>query len=203
MDENTVALFSRPLLSRVEHNEQVRQLGILQRMQYVLLSALDLSVAFLTLTLLALLAATVVYSLYLGEILSFGDTVIFALPIIGAFMVSIGFSGSPVPETTAPGETLGDAVRRAARGGFVYGLVFSLLSSLVWFAVVNLEQLYIHVVTIYSGYVSVERIAVQTLIIMLVTSPALAIFRAFICMNGYFILYRLRAQSTRDEPSAV
>ena len=203
MDENTVALFSRPLLSRVEHNEQVRQLGILQRMQYVLLSALALSVAFLTLTLLALLAATVVYSLYLGEILSFGDTVIFALPIIGAFMVSIGFSGSPVPETTAPGETLGDAVRRAARGGFVYGLVFSLLSSLVWFAVVNLEQLYIHVVTIYSGYVSVERIAVQTLIIMLVTSPALAIFRAFICMNGYFILYRLRAQSTRDEPSAV
>ncbi len=198
-----VALFSRPLLSRVEHNEQVRQLGILQRMQYVLLSALALSVAFLALTLLALLAATVVYSLYLGEILSFGDTVIFALPIIGAFMVSIGFSGSPVPETTAPGETLGDAVRRAARGGFVYGLVFSLLSSMVWFAVVNLDQLYIHVVTIYSGYVSVERIAVQTLIIMLVTSPALAIFRAFICMNGYFILYRLRAQSTRDEPSAV
>lgn len=195
MGKNNVALLSRPLLSRVEHNEQVRQLTIKQRLQYILLSALALMVTFIALTLLALALATAIYSLYQGRLLSFGDSIVFALPIIGAFMVSTGFSGSPVPEATIPGETLRDAIRRAARGGLIYGLLVSLLTSIVWFAVINLEQLYIHVVTIYSGYVSVGQIAVQTVIIMVVTALALAAFRAFACLNGYFILYRLRSQS--------
>lgn len=200
MNTNRLALLSRPLLSRVEHVEQVRQLRIGQRLQYILLSALALSVAFVVIALLAVALATVLFSLYLGGLPGFGDMIVFSLPIVGAFMVSLGFSGSPVPERAVPGQTLRDAVYRAARGGLIYGVLASLLTGIVWFFVIHLEQLYIHLVTIYSGYVSLERVSVQIVIIMIVTGPALAVFRGFACLNGYFILYRLR-EGVREVPA--
>jgi hypothetical protein len=190
---------SIPLISRIEHAELVRRLPLPKRLAYTLISGLAITLVFVVLVLLAVGLAAAVFGVILASEMTMPDILLLAVPVTAAFMVSIGFSGNPVAESVAPGDTLARSVRHNARSGLIIGLISGFFFGLMWSLVVRVGALYIQLNTIFEGGIYLGEILVYCVLMAVVIAPFFALFRAFLTAIGHVVLYKLAPEHVRQE----
>lgn len=153
----------------IEHDAQVRSLPPVQRLLYHVLLALALSGLFLLTVALAVALATLLVRLLLGLILTPEDLLTLGLPILLAFMLSIGLSVlRPVPN-----EVRVTAAWRAARAGIFGGLVTGFFFGAIWAIAFRIDAMY------WEDWRRVfeSGLLVYGLIVGLAVAPTFALFR--------------------------
>jgi hypothetical protein len=172
---------SAQVLSQIEFSEKLKTLPAGQRAVYMLLTAVSLITMFFLVVVVAVLLMALLSAPLGAPADTIEEIVILGLPIMGAMMISIGMSGSAMPETVLPNETLGRIARRAARGGFISGLFLG------FFFVMRMTLIFQTVTDVNMGDLFTE-ILLYALVMAVVIAPAYALFRAFSSVWGMIAL---------------
>lgn len=182
-----MAVSTQRILSQIEFSQKLRNLPPARRLLYAALTAGALIGMFFVAVLLALMMMVVLSAPLGAPVTSFEQVVVLALPILGAMMISVGISGSAMPETVLPGETLATTARRAARSGLISGFFVGFFFSVIWGLVIRLPIILQTVIAIDAGTILAE-VALFGLIMALVIAPAYALFRAYSSVSGIVAL---------------
>jgi hypothetical protein len=158
------------MLSHVEHVERLRALPAAQRLMYTLLLSLVVAAMFVGSIALAILIAASLFIVIDGVPPTLEDLIVLSVPIVLAFMASIGFTSNPY----SVGQTVQQTARKAAHFGVVNGFVTGIIFGALW--------------TILSGLTAVRferwdlifrrEVVIFALALAVAISPALAIYRA-------------------------
>jgi hypothetical protein len=178
---------SAQVLSQIEFSEKLKTLPAGQRAVYMLLTAVSLITMFFLVVVVAVLLMALLSAPLGAPADTIEEIVILGLPIMGAMMISIGMSGSAMPETVLPNETLGRIARRAARGGFISGLFLGFFFGIIWGFVMRMTLIFQTVTDVNMGDLFTE-ILLYALVMAVVIAPAYALFRAFSSVWGMIAL---------------
>ncbi len=172
----------------IEHDAQVRSLHQAQRMFYYVLLALVLTGLFLLTVALAVALATLLVRLLLGLTLTPEDILTLGLPILLAFMLSIGLSAL----RPAPNEARSAAAWRAARTAIFGGLATGFFFGAIWAIAFRIDAMY------WEDWRRVfeSGLLVYGLIVGLAVAPTFALFRGLSVLSPEIALrfaQRIRA----------
>jgi hypothetical protein len=158
------------MLSKVEHIERLRELPAGQRLRYSLVLALAVAAAFVGSIALAILIATLLFTIINGSAPTVEDGVALGVPIVIAFLAAIGFSSNPF----VLGQTVQQTARRAARFGLINGFFTGLVFGILWSIIAGLTAVRFE----RWDLIFRQEVLIFGLALAIAISPALAIYRA-------------------------
>ena len=157
------------ILSKVEHVEHLRALPVGQRLLYTVCLSVIVAAAFVGMIALAILIAVVLFTIINGAMPTLEDTIVLSVPITVAFMAAIGFTSNPVSIGQPLRQTAMRAARFGLKNGFITGLVFGVLWSIIaGLTAVRFER---------WDLIFRREVVIFGLALGLAISPALALYR--------------------------
>jgi hypothetical protein len=161
------------MLSGIELSERVRTLPFSQRLRYRVLLALAITLLFLVTAGLAAGLAILYTWLVVGRALTVEDALVMGTPALFAFLMAMGFTGGPGSEGVISGQKLTDLARKAARRGFINGLIIGAVFGMLWAAAFGMGLVYV------EGWDDMVKRNMLTaaVLLALAVAPGFALFR--------------------------
>lgn len=158
------------MLSKVEHIERLRDLRAGQRLRYSLVLVLAVAGAFVGSIALAVLIASIVFTLIDGTAPTLEDVAAVGVPLVLAFLAAIGFSSNPF----VLGQNIPQTARRAARFGAINGFITGFIFGVLWSFVQGLAAVWFERWDLLLR----SEVLIFGLVLGVANAPALAIYRA-------------------------
>jgi hypothetical protein len=130
------------MLSAVELNERVRSLRPSQRLGYTLAVSVGIVAAFWFSILAGVILAALLVMVFIGAPLTVpDDLIVLGFPIFIIFMLIVGISGTGLQHRILSGQDVQISIRKAARSGFIVGLISGAVFGLGWAFLVGANPL--------------------------------------------------------------
>ncbi len=180
------------LLDRVERTEKLRDLGAPARLRYTVLLAVIVAAALLGSMLLSIGIALILFTIVDGSALNLERALVLSLPVIVAFLVTIGFTKNI---TTRPGDDVRLALKKSFISGIKVGLIGGFFVGLLWMIVSRASADVIRWER--WDFLFTPEIISYSIVIAVGLAPGVAIFRAITGVIEDVVLVRVSGKKKK------